>query len=911
METEKEQPSIQVDRAQGIITGDHGHQVNTWITQLILFWVEPLRKQLRKSQQQALLKKIRARIEEDIRSSLYEQILRELKLSAQSEELSHPWHFIYHPSLHDAYELPSKTSIREVYDRTQGVLLILGEGGAGKTTLLLQLALSLIHQTEKGETDFIPVILNLSSWVDKKLPLDKWLVEELNKKPYQIRSNISQRLIKDDLLVPLLDGFNQIVETEQSDCARALNAYCKDHSLAPLVICSRSDKQLKQRKYNFIDATVSIQPLTLQQIDRYVEGVNNSHTRLKEAFRKDHILYELSRTPLMLCILTLAFYYEKAPISWVGETPEDRRKRVFELYIERMLNRKDISHLYSTESTKQWITTLAYYMSNNKISVFYTEYLQIHDFMEVVDTIIIQVCQGAIFSIIAILLFSWICEVITKYLGIYVDNIIINFYRLMAESPALSAMLGYSMFRMVIREFYHNSSSIFILPSKVVWIWQEKSNKYILTVIELIVADVFAILVFLFGLLYAGRFSFTISELIMGLLLICLCLLPKIGRPFPLEEDAFSKINQGIWGNARLAVSLGIGSGCLFGSLTGLAFCLALDPLAGIMVGGSVGLFVSWFVGLYYGGRNFIHHFYLRCLLWISRTLPLNINKFLHYVESLIFLRREKGGYSFIHPLFQNYFMMLNVSGEETPEEVKARYKDHFTNREPLLPSEAGRSKRENQEQIATITWVTDIILNILSNLNLYEQKDMNPHIDRLKINLESIRITIESNLNKIKRALGAESDYYQGLVSICSEILAATKVRFYLDGGKSWSEWLSHLKKVYDTSSELLSTIRSSVSITIEDLNEHEEDTRDQTIRWLNSIDDHRLNKFAYEADSHVHMLLRLYFLFWLSNNEPKANHYKGIADEIEKLSWARSVEDYREIEEAILELQRKLSAS
>src|SRR6266699_4699056 len=238
------------------------------------------------------------------------------------------------------------------------------------------------------------------------------------------------------------------------------------------------------------------------------------------------------------------------------------------------------------------------------------------------------------------------------------------------------------------------------------------------------------------------------------------------------------------------------------------------------------------------------------------------------------------------------------------PEEIKARFKDYFANREPILPTEPERPENDNTEQAAIVSWITSVLFNILSSLNLYEQKEVDPQLERLKIDLESSRDTIESNLNKVKRLLGEKSNYYQALESISSEILAATKVRFFLDGGKSWSEWLSHLKKIHDTSSELFSTIRSSASITIEGLNEQEEDARDTTIRWLNSIDDYSLNKFTYEANHYVHMLLRLHLLLWLSNDEQKADYYKQIADEIEKLSWARTNVDYWKIQQAIPEL-------
>jgi len=257
------------------------------------------------------------------------------------------------------------------------------------------------------------------------------------------------------------------------------------------------------------------------------------------------------------------------------------------------------------------------------------------------------------------------------------------------------------------------------------------------------------------------------------------------------------------------------------------------------------------------------------------------------------------------------YIRVGTTSRPAEPEEVKARFKDYFANREPILPTGLEHPKSDNQEQDAIVSWITNVLMNILSSLNLYEQKEVDPQLERLKIELESSRDSINSNLNKVKRTLGEESNYYQALESISSEILAATKVRLSLDGGKSWSEWLSHLQKIHDTSSELLSTIKSSGSITIEGLSEQEEDARDATIRWLNSIDDFSINKFIYEANHYVNMLLRLHFLFWLSGDEQKANHYKEIADEIEKLSWARVSADYLRIKESIPELQQKLNIS
>ncbi|GHO84361.1 AlbA family DNA-binding domain-containing protein [Dictyobacter formicarum] len=252
------------------------------------------------------------------------------------------------------------------------------------------------------------------------------------------------------------------------------------------------------------------------------------------------------------------------------------------------------------------------------------------------------------------------------------------------------------------------------------------------------------------------------------------------------------------------------------------------------------------------------------------------------------------------------YIREGTTSRPAEPEEVKALFREYFTNREPSLPTEDA-----NNEASALVSWVTDVLMNILSSLNLYEQKSVDPRLEQLKIELERHRELINANLNKVKRAFGEQSEYYQALETISGEILAALNVRLFADGGKSWSEWLGYLKKVYDTTSELLSTVKANVSIAISGLNEQEGDVRDATVRWLHSIDDFNINKFTYEASQYVHILLRLHFLLWLSNEQQKASHYKEITDEIERLSWARSNVDYWAIREAIPDLIRKLSTT
>src|SRR5579872_2264222 len=73
------------------------------------------------------------------------------------------------------------------------------------------------------------------------------------------------------------------------------------------------------------------------------------------------------------------------------------------------------------------------------------------------------------------------------------------------------------------------------------------------------------------------------------------------------------------------------------------------------------------------------------------------------------------------------YIRNGTISRPAEPEEVKTRWKEYFTNREPILPTELEHPKNNNHEQSAVVSWIANVLMNILSSLNLYEEKDVNP----------------------------------------------------------------------------------------------------------------------------------------------------------------------------------------
>ncbi|WP_326760514.1 NACHT domain-containing protein [Streptomyces phaeochromogenes] len=102
-----------------------------------------------------------------------------------------------------------------------GRLVVIGEPGAGKTVLALLLALGLLGTREPG--DPVPVLLPVSSWDPVRERLDDWIVRTLALPYYNGRPEIPRTLLTHGLLVPVLDGLDEIPESARRSAIRGIN----------------------------------------------------------------------------------------------------------------------------------------------------------------------------------------------------------------------------------------------------------------------------------------------------------------------------------------------------------------------------------------------------------------------------------------------------------------------------------------------------------------------------------------------------------------------------------------------------------------------------------------------------------------------------------------------------------------
>ncbi|MDM8537076.1 hypothetical protein QUF70_10005 [Desulfobacterales bacterium HSG17] len=106
-----------------------------------------------------------------LKHSLHNEVIIELGRETKPdsvESFQNPFHIKVKTS-HSNYRMldPDETII-QLFDKSGQALLILGAPGSGKTVTLLDLARHLADRAEPDPAQPVPIVLNLSSWTNKK-----------------------------------------------------------------------------------------------------------------------------------------------------------------------------------------------------------------------------------------------------------------------------------------------------------------------------------------------------------------------------------------------------------------------------------------------------------------------------------------------------------------------------------------------------------------------------------------------------------------------------------------------------------------------------------------------------------------------------------------------------------------------
>jgi serine/threonine protein kinase/DNA polymerase III delta prime subunit len=369
---------------------------------------------------QRMLEKVRTFwVKGILENSLHGVALIELGMREKPEAVERAWDLVLQQPDQPDEAIPHGTRIADVFDEMDGELLILGEPGSGKTTTLLELARDLLTEAEEDERQPLPVVFNLSSWAATRKPIHDWLIDELNSK-YQIPRKIGQGWVDADMVLPLLDGLDEVKQEQRAACVEAINQWRQEHGFLPVAVCSRiTDYEALSVRLRLRSAIV-LQPLTVSQIDQSLAQSPADFAPLRTALRSDESLLALLKTPLMLSIVTLTYRDMPDKATFTSGTPEARNTQLFDTYIAQMLKRRGKNQPYTRQQTIHWLAWLAAKQREQGQTVFYIENMQPAVLLD-------SRLQRIAYSILVGIPFAMVYALITRNFGPFANPILIWF----------------------------------------------------------------------------------------------------------------------------------------------------------------------------------------------------------------------------------------------------------------------------------------------------------------------------------------------------------------------------------------------------------------------------------------------------------------------------------------------------
>jgi hypothetical protein len=597
-----------------------------------------------------------------------------------------------------AVPLPDGTGVTELFGESP-VLVLLGDAGAGKSTQLARLALHLTEQElarvrgwredaggpagDGSQPAPLPFLLHLGTYRGE--PLAEWLAKEINRS-YDFAVAQGRAWLANPGIVPLLDGLDQVPEAHRRTCAEQIRAF-HAQGRAIAVTCRDRDRALAVRVG--ARAYVAVGPPTRTDVMDYLLAEAEALADVRAVLETDRSLWALLRSPLMLDVIARTYAGRPAAELAAPGTLQQRRGRIFDAYLRRMLER---SGRYPDRAVLGWLGWLARTMTGRGEAVLYLDRVWGMWLPERRSWALLG--PRAVFQIAVLALTLGWLAVAAAVAGFPVDfgAAIVTLVGLAAVSfaaiaahrprpdqefraatatavlaapPAAAGVLDraqsvpllflLALVWAVLTGLAAGWTSGFAPVEQLRWRWRRPVR---LAPVEGVAYAAAGVAVPVAVYLVAGRFpaGTWVVPLGSGAIVLLLSLLDGFQ---PAMQRVRRRPDEGIRRSARYALGFGTCYAAATYAAMGLLLTLALAP--GVppaqvwTVAALPALLFGATTGYRCGGRAFLHYWIVRWLLARGGHAPLRYLRFLHEAEARSLLYRLGSGFVFPHRLIQEH----------------------------------------------------------------------------------------------------------------------------------------------------------------------------------------------------------------------------------------------------------------
>jgi NACHT domain len=633
-----------------------------------------------------LLDKVKDEMVERLAQSLHRSVnVNLINLDKQLEpyQVANPWGMTLSVHASAPQPLPANTTIVDVFDHPEvnRKLLILGEPGSGKTTTLVELGQSLVQRAEQDVKEPIPVLVNLSNWKEPQQSIFEWLRTELSSK-YGITQDLSKQWIESNLLLPLLDGLDEVATDRQELCAQRINDWLGDNltqqPMGLVVCCRRREYEEIVRQHLYLKNSVGLLPLQDHQIIGYLTHLD--FNGLLRGYYNNPGVLELLRKPLFLSIfglVTIAGRFDAE--KWQRDMSEAAQiEYLFDCYWAAVMNRPLVDERASRRGIQSKTYGTKKLPNQRKIRrslIFVAKALE----QEKQTELLIEKMQPTWLRNKRQIWCYWLIAFLISVLAYGLTSaLMIDAPYGVNSGPTFKLEVGLFFglfFGLIFGSFFW--AGVPISPVEVI---QFSRLCFVKREIALAFRKVFILslsLGLVEGLLYVSEFKkiglivamlVGLSNGLIGGLILGLgfWVFPKLHVWLIADiEDRISP-NQGIKNSRQngfiltmitlsIAILLQFAWKCIHMLGAGM-----LPPFH--VFGGSIGLLMYYMVFIGFttgGGRALLEHIALRIVLAWNGYAPYRYDKLLDYCTERLLVQRIGGRYRFMHQLLQKYFAKM------------------------------------------------------------------------------------------------------------------------------------------------------------------------------------------------------------------------------------------------------------